>query len=199
MAHLQYGPVYASTDYAGFFRRTAALLFDVLLLILLLFVLLFAAALHTGEEELPSKTAVFCTAATLVCWVVYMLGMRMLERGTLGYRLMRIRYQSVVDGRPPLLARAYRSTLAFVFMFAFLALFLDHLWILFDERKQAWHDKMSGFYVIRKKARPIGSTPVQQRVINFMGLTLFVWEPLESTLNPTGEESRAQRCPSAGS
>jgi hypothetical protein len=103
---------------------------------------------------------------------------------------MRIRYQSVVEGRPLLLARAYRSTLAFVFMFAFLALFLDHLWILFDERKQAWHDKMSGFYVIRNKARPIGSTAVQQRVINFMGLTLFVWEPLDATSNAPDEKTR---------
>jgi uncharacterized RDD family membrane protein YckC len=46
---------------------------------------------------------------------------------------------------------------------------LDHIWILFDEHKQAWHDKIAGFYVVRGDAQPIAMVPMKRRLIGFMG------------------------------
>ena len=57
----------------------------------------------------------------------------------------------------------------------------DHIWILFDEHKQAWHDKLAGFYVVKRKARPCGTQRVTQRIINFMMLTFVVWEGAPET------------------
>ena len=51
---------------------------------------------------------------------------------------------------------------------------------VFDERKQAWHDKVSGFYVVKRNARPIGTRRVVQRLIHFMMLTFVVFEPVDS-------------------
>ncbi len=189
MSHLQFGPMYARRDYAGFIRRTVALGLDFLLLPVLTIVPPLAHDLFMSEIPLSDRELLWWWGVSLLLWILYMLGFRMLERGTLGYRIMRIRYQSVVDGRPALLMRLYRSTLAFVFIWLFL---WDHIWILFDERKQAWHDKMSGFYVVKCGALPVGTVAVQQRVINFMGLTLFVWEPVaELSSADQGSEAAA--------
>jgi hypothetical protein len=52
---------------------------------------------------------------------------------------------------------------------------LDHFWILVDKRKQAWHDKMSGFFVVKRGSQPIGQCRMVPRVIGFMLLTFTVW------------------------
>ncbi len=94
--------------------------------------------------------------------------------GTPGYRIMRIRYAYAFDRRPSFLAILYRAGMAVFLMLFFL---LDHIWILFDPHKQAWHDKVSGFYVVKCDAKPTGTRPVRRRYINFMMLTFPVWEP----------------------
>ena len=93
---------------------------------------------------------------------------------------MRIRYAYMLSGRPSVTMLLYRSMMA-LFLLWFFA--LDHFWILFDERKQAWHDKVSGFYVVKCRAEPVGTVRVVRRVINFMMLTFVVWEPRESSPN----------------
>ena len=66
-------------------------------------------------------------------------------------------------------------SLSAVFLMWFFA--LDHFWILFDERKQAWHDKVSSFYVIKRYAQPIGTRRIVQGITNIFGLTFICMEP----------------------
>ncbi len=174
------GPVYARRDHAGFIRRTVALALDL--------AILFAAHLLTGEALaylapdtwydpegwLLPEVVVTYEFSFWVLAVIYMFGFRLSPFGTPGYRIMRIRYAYAFErGASPLMV-LYRAGIAVFLMLFFL---LDHLWILFDPHKQAWHDKVSGFYVVKCGAEPIGMRPVRRRYINFMMLTFPVWEP----------------------
>jgi uncharacterized RDD family membrane protein YckC len=114
--------------------------------------------------------------------------MRFTTRGTLGYRVMGIRYAYMLDERPGPGTILLRALAALALMWIFL---LDHLWILFDEHKQAWHDKLTGFYVIKKNAQPTGRRRMQRQIIGIMGYSFLVWEPTESddnrvAVSPTG-------------
>jgi hypothetical protein len=42
---------------------------------------------------------------------------------------------------------------------------------------QTMRGKLSGFYVVKRRAEPIGTQRVVRRVIHFMTLTFEVWEP----------------------
>lgn len=176
---LETGPIYDRSAYAGFWRRTLALLID----LALLNILWWASLLIWYNVDTPAEWHKYEFACirlgTLVVSLVYLIGLRMTDRGTLGYRIMRIQYAYAFDRRPTWLDRVYRAILAVVLLWFFL---LDHIWIIFDERKQAWHDKVSGFYVIKRGAQPIGSTQIVRRMIDFMMLSFPVIEPVgEST------------------
>lgn len=182
------GPAYARKDYAGFIRRTAALALDTAIvyvvsvvvsiaLLLRSIVLLLIVGYDVTEEQmdvLSERMGGFSVGLFIGGWVVYMLGFRLLPAGTPGYRIVGIRYEYMFSERPTILARLFRSVSAVALMLFFA---FDHIWILFDEHKQAWHDKLAGFYVVKRKARPIGTQRVVRRVINFMAMTFFVWEP----------------------
>jgi uncharacterized RDD family membrane protein YckC len=173
--HLQTGPLYRRCDYAGFLRRTAATLLDLVIL----------AALSIGGQG----AWYFISPATwsttrgqvgvgLAVWAfafVYIFGWRFFMNGTPGYRIMRIRYAYVLSGRPPASAVLLRSLSAILLMWV---LAIDHFWILLDDRKQAWHDKISGFYVVKCKARPVGTAQVVQRIVNILGLSMVFLDPL---------------------
>ena len=170
------GPIYDKRDYAGFVRRTTALVIDTVILIALY------AAVMMGWYTLAPVEWVTDAAhrwIVVVWWVFsfgYMFGFRFLERGTPGYRIMRIRY-AYMFSRKPTMAPIMLRSLSAVFLMWFFA--LDHLWILCDERKQAWHDKVSSFYVIKRSAQPIGTRRIVQGVTNILGLTFICNEPAE--------------------
>ena len=168
------GPVYAPNDYAGFFRRSAALVIDALILGVAGTAAPWIWYLAAPRIWVTREAYYWIWIAWLIGSFEYLLGFRMTEGGTPGYRLVGIRYASVVSERPTRLALVYRALVAIFLLWGFI---FDHFWILVDERKQAWHDKLSGFYVVKRKAEPIGTQRVVRRVINFMTLTFEVWEP----------------------
>ena len=171
------GPVYADRDYAGFVRRTVALVLDAVILLGFWFVMAFASILVAPATMEPDDA---WDRLYMVWWLLallYLLVFRMTLRGTLGYRLVGIRYAHMLSDRPAWSALAYRAAIAMFLLWIFA---LDHLWILFNRHKQAWHDKVAGFYVVRSSAQPIGTRRVVRRVINFMMLTFVVWEPVDS-------------------
>ena len=170
----EFGPNYDRRDYAGFVRPTAALVIDTVTLIA------FYAAVMMGWDSLApvgwmSEAAYgWITAGWYLFSFGYMFGFRFLERGTPGYRIMRIRY-AYMFSRKPTMAPIMLRSLSAVFLMWFFA--LDHLWILCDERKQTWHDKVSSFYVIKRSAQPIGTRRIVQGVTNILGLTFICNEP----------------------
>ena len=168
------GPVYAAKDYAGFIRRTAALLLDFAILVAVLAAIVFGWSFLTSHGFVRPPTYSRVVQVWMVLAAAYMLGFRLLPNGTPGYRLVGIRYAYMMGERPSYLWILGRSLWA-VFMFWLLG--LDHLWILIDKRKQAWHDKLSGFYVVKRNAVPIGTERIVRRVIGVLGYAMVVWEP----------------------
>jgi uncharacterized RDD family membrane protein YckC len=175
------GPVYAKQDYAGFLRRTVALAVDIALVYGSWVFFGVVARLLLPESWYADEP----TSQSLDLWYVfglwpygllYMFGLRLTAGGTLGYRLVGIRYAYALGEKPPILSILFRSALAIFLLWVFC---LDHLWIAFDERRQAWHDKVSGFYVVKRRAQPVGRVRMNRRMINFMMLSFPVWELAE--------------------
>lgn len=168
------GPLYRTCDYAGFLRRTAATVLDVLIIVTLwiagagLWSILAPNVWNTTAGQAGVLLAMYGFA------FVYVFGWRFFPNGTPGYRIMRIRYAYVLEGRPPVSAVLLRSLSAVLLMWV---LAIDYIWILFDDRKQAWHDKISGFYVVKRRAEPVGTAPVVQRIVNIFGLSLVFLDP----------------------
>lgn len=169
-----HGPIYFLEDHAGFIRRTLALAIDFLILVLCSGIGTEIYSRLAPDTWFTDSSMAMIALAFLVSSLAYLIGFRMTDGGTPGYRLMRIRYASMLDIPPTLLTRTYRAVMA-IFLLLFFS--LDHIWILFDPCKQAWHDKVTGFYVVRKSAQSHGTQKIVQRVINFMMLSFVVWEP----------------------
>jgi uncharacterized RDD family membrane protein YckC len=72
--------------------------------------------------------------------------------GTLGQRLLGMRVVSAATGRNLGLGR---SLLRYVgLIIATIPIYLGLIWVGFDPRKQGWHDKIAGSFVVRGGARP---------------------------------------------
>ncbi|MBN2562325.1 MAG: RDD family protein [Phycisphaerae bacterium] len=174
------GPVYDRDDYAGFTRRTIALTIDVLILAGFHYAL-GEALIHLAPDDwftedgwLTDEASIWYEFSFWPIAILYLFGFRLSCYGTPGYRIVGIRYAYILGDKPSFIAVVYRAAIALFLLWFF---GLDHIWIIFDARKQAWHDKVSGFYVVKRKAVPVGTEPVNHRVIHFMMLTFPVWEP----------------------
>ncbi len=90
----------------------------------------------------------------LVISVAYDVGFWMLVGQTPGKRLMGVRVVRS-DAQRLRWGNAIRRELAYPLS---ALLFLGYLWILFDNRRQGWHDKLAGTVVVRPSHR--GVAPV---------------------------------------
>ena len=139
-----------SWHYAGFFRRVAATLLDFLLLGLmvpLLMVLIRGPealmAYGTGAElsgafGLTMLENLLPALITIVLWVS--LG------ATPGKFLMGCHIIDLRSGRRP---GPGRATLRYLgYLLSALPLGLGFLWVIWDRRRQGWHDKLAGTLVV---------------------------------------------------
>jgi hypothetical protein len=124
-------PAFAvSLPRAQFFPRLVANLIDLAVLYALL------SSLHF-------------TRATLPFWVLYRFGMFAWRSSTLGQIVLNLRVQkpdgsSLVGDYSSALIRALSSLLSLI------PLGLGFIWILFNRELEAWHDKISGTYVVQQ-------------------------------------------------
>ena len=158
--------------YAGFITRLIAFFIDraITAILSLLTVAAVQWALNAfyinqllfGWDEIPWQVAsVFGTVVYLVVSVAYDIGFWMLSGQTLGKRLMGVRVVRV-DGERLRLWNAIRRELAYVLS---AILFLGFLWILFDNRRQGWHDKLAGTIVVYSwPEEEIQGTMVRERL-----------------------------------
>ncbi len=163
---------------AGFWRRSLALAIDLLILVLFFEVVVRALWHWSPPERLTEEFALLVDFTLMMCWLAYLVGLRLMERGTLGYRLVGIRYAYMFNETPGALIKLYRAAIAVFLLWAF---GLSHFWMLFDPNKQTWHDKVSGFYVVKRRALPRGEQNIVRRVINFMMFSFVIYEPQSQT------------------
>lgn len=151
--------------YAGFVTRSIAFAIDLLLVVMTqITVLLFTRLLldFFGLNQLaqaifePTDSTNASLFVTLVRWgfaifgssllfAVYVISLWLLVDKTLGQALLGLRVLRV-DGRPLTFGPALRRVLGYYV--SFFALFMGFLWILIDDRRQGWHDKIADTVVV---------------------------------------------------
>lgn len=120
------GPIYAHDDYAGFVRRTAALAIDAIILTVAWFVLAWGWYYFAPDSWVTRASYVWIYALWGLGSPLYLVGFRLTTAGTLGYRIVGIKYAHMLSSEPSRTSLAFRAVMA-LFLLWFFA--LDHLWI----------------------------------------------------------------------
>lgn len=152
-------------QYAGFISRLVAIIVDMLLIIVALLIVGLAAQLILRffklDDVLAGAIAIFEASNDVVgpflrllaalgsfyfIFFLYYITLHTVAGGmTIGKALMGLRVVRM-DGIP---LTAGRSTRRYVtFLLAALPFLLGLLWVIIDDRRQGWHDKLSGTCVI---------------------------------------------------
>jgi uncharacterized RDD family membrane protein YckC len=144
--------------YAGFFSRGAAYLLDLAICFGISFVLLLALDYFLSlfrvdqwlenlsqERQLNALLAILISAVgiNLVVTIVYNVGFWVMSGQTPGKRMLGLRVMRK-DGTRVRLGNAVRRQIGYWISAIF---YLGFLWILFDDKRQGFHDKIAGTIV----------------------------------------------------
>jgi uncharacterized RDD family membrane protein YckC len=158
------GVYYSLKDYAGLGRRLLILGIDAGVIIAALLVALLAYGL--APDGLLSSIH-FYAGGYVVFLAFYLAVLGRSDLGTLGYLLTSVRVVNLQGDRPSLTCMLFRSS--FVVLGPFNAL-LDIIWLGGDSNRQSIRDKLTGTYVVRRKAKPSGVG-----VQNYVMITFGYW------------------------
>lgn len=151
--------------YAGFVTRSIAFSIDMILIAVTQITIMFITRLlldFFGFDQLslaifePTEATNASFFITTMRWVIafigsgflfalYSISMWLLVDKTLGQALLGLRVLRT-DGQSLTLGPAIRRILGYYV--SFLALFLGFLWVLIDDRRQGWHDKIADTVVV---------------------------------------------------
>ena len=151
--------------YAGFVTRAVAFVIDFLLVVTTQIVVLLiirlllqffglgnlARALFEPETAVDPSVVVTATRWALLVlgsnllFDAYMIAGWLLVDRTIGQAALGLRVRRC-DGRPLTLGPAIRRVIGYYL--SILPLFLGFLWVLVDDRRQGWHDKLADTVVI---------------------------------------------------
>lgn len=137
--------------YAGFWIRLVAFVVNTVLLtpVYLTILFLIGQGLHLiGAGDLFEEA--LSLLVTLAALLVAAIDMRFIADlgGTPGQLVLGLR---VVDASGHRLSRPTTAARYVVFVVGVVALLLGPLWVAWDRRKQGWHDKVTGAFVVRKR------------------------------------------------
>lgn len=139
---------------AGFIRRSAALVYDVLLVFGVLVIVTALALALNGGEPVPST---WLRVLYLLTLYGFFTGFWLHGGQTLGMRAWRLRLVGESGRAPTLRTASVRFAAASL---SWIACGLGHLWIVVDTRNLAWHDRLSRTYVVHEAhARPSHRAP----------------------------------------
>ena len=135
-------------EYVGFWARVGASLIDTVLLLLITAPLLMAVY---GQQYWEDSSLVLGPADFLISYVlpavlVILLWIRMSK--TPGKIAVSARIVDARTGGKPTTAQFLIRYLGYYV--SMLPLFLGFVWVGFDPRKQGWHDKMAGTFVVQE-------------------------------------------------
>jgi uncharacterized RDD family membrane protein YckC len=153
--------------YAGFWIRFVAYLIDGIILGVPLVIILFVtegSALSNYSDCVNAAIASGVVVSTcggtlygaiapfelvaLAVEVVYFVGLWSQLGGTLGQRLLGLRVVNAATGKNIGIGQAIGRLVGYLISAFVLSIGL--IWVAFDSRKQGWHDKMAGTFVVRK-------------------------------------------------
>ena len=125
-----------AVEYMGFWIRFAAAIIDYL-------VIMAISSLFLSLHEVGGVSAIF------VSWLYYWL-FTGLKGQTLGKMAVGIKVVDAAGSVPGLGRAALREIPGKIL--STIAIYLGFLWVIWDERKQGWHDKIAGTHVVSVRA-----------------------------------------------
>jgi uncharacterized RDD family membrane protein YckC len=152
-------------QYAGFVSRAIALIIDLILIVTTQFIIIVVARLvlnFFGLDELaqsifePAASGESSMLVSLLRWIFAFIGSALLLilylvffwtliDQSLGQILMGVRVLRT-DGRPMTLIPSIRRIIGYYL--SIIPLGLGFLWVLIDDRRQGWHDKLADTVVV---------------------------------------------------
>lgn len=135
----------------GFGRRLAAMLIDGLLIALLTFILVVAVAFLAvlaasfGQRDQPPPIERLIVLCGALISVVYYVGYWAKSGQTVGKSMLGIKVVGTDGSR----LSTGKALLRYIgYLVSGIVLSLGFLWIAYDPKRQGWHDKIAGTYVI---------------------------------------------------
>lgn len=138
-------------EYVGFWARVGATLIDSLLIVAITSPLLFFVY---GANYFLSEASVRGPANILISYVLPTLAVIVfwhLKQATPGKMVLGAKIVDVKTGLPPTTGKLVIRYFAYII--SMIPLGLGYLWVAFDPKKQAWHDKLAGTVIVRRKDR----------------------------------------------
>ena len=138
--------------YAGNGARFIAYLVDAFIMGAIITVIVVAltgigvAAASNDSAGLAGASVLLAVLAVLLVYLLYMPWFWGHGGQTPGMKVLRVRVVRERDGGPVTMGQAYLRLLGFWISSA--VFYLGFIWILFDGRRQGWHDKIAGTVVI---------------------------------------------------
>jgi uncharacterized RDD family membrane protein YckC len=180
---------FAEGDYAGLLRRLIIVCVDLATIILIWFVLLAGIWLLWfivyPEREHPPAAVLWFLPLTAYLYLTVVKRSRI---GSLGFLLTGVRIVNTEGKRPSLL----EMTARFFWLLPLpLGVLLDLGWLMEEPAKQTLRDKWAGTFVVKRKAKPIGSAPLGFKRIHLLGIQMVVPE-LDRTAMALDQSESAQ-------
>lgn len=140
-------------EYAGFWIRVWASVIDTILLLLITLPLLIG--IYGWEYLDPEKTGIVAGPSDfLISWVlpaIAIITFWIYRAATPGKMAISAKIVDAQTGGAPTPGQYIGRY--FSYFISTLPLGLGIIWVAFDKKKQAWHDKLAGTVVVRKKDR----------------------------------------------
>ena len=134
-------------EQAGFGLRYGAWMFDFLITLIAMMVFTFVVTAASRRSVVGSNTDLFMVAGlTVLLFVLNFVVLAGTGGQTAGMRILGI-YIMRVDGKPFTMRQALLRHLV-GYPLSTAAFFLGFLWMLWDPRQQAWHDKLARTIVV---------------------------------------------------
>lgn len=186
--------------YAKVSTRIAAMILDGLIMVSLILLPLTLLVLVLGLESTESTSATNITNIILgVIALAYGIVLTKLYAGTPGKRFFKMKVADV-EGRPlswgKVIVREFIGKLVSGWI-----LMLGYVWAIFDKKKQTWHDKIAGTYVLQDEPLSAGRKLIAYLfaggvlvifLLSIVGLVIIMTKmpSLLQTLQETEENNR---------
>ncbi len=143
-------------NYAGFWRRVAAYLIDMVLLMIPYYILSFALGINmmanmdpmSMDSEMPSGMTTLIVLLTILFFGYFAYFESSSYQATPGKMAMKIKVTDLQGGRISFLKALWRNVSK---IFSSLILYIGYLMAGFTQRKQALHDMIAGTLVIQSE------------------------------------------------
>lgn len=136
--------------YASFWRRLGAMLIDGIILEAAAFVLsLFFGSTTSGTRSVGFNLSGTPAVILQIIFLVYVVFFTTKFGKTLGKMALKIKVIDPNTNLPPKIGKAMLREVVGKFVSS-IAIGLGYLWVLWDTKKQAWHDKIAKTIVIKE-------------------------------------------------